>query len=297
MISHLTQRQAATSLEEEEILPMLPFPRAHYYVLTFFLVTIAAFAPSYFLILPKAEMAHHVHGITATLWIVLLMTQNWSIHNRKWTFHRYSGLASMALVPLFTIGGLWVTQVTLLSTSPFKDMFGIRLAFADFVATFAFLAFYGLALRHRKSTDQHARYMLATVILLFGPSIARLLANYVPGFLIRAPEDLPKFGDAVHASMLIGLAICLILIARDYLNKKPVTPFVLGLGATMLMYLGFVWVGHTPTWLSFTAWFAAWPLWTVLTLSLVSGVAAVWWGWMYPAHRSHAPIGAQQPAE
>lgn len=276
---------------------MLPFPRAHYYVLAFFILTIAAFAPSYFLVLPKAELAHHLHGITATLWIVLLMTQNWSIHNKKWSMHRYSGLASMALVPLFTIGGLWVTQETLLSTSPFKDMFGVRLAFADFVATIAFLVFYALALRHRKATDQHSRYMLATLFLLFGPSIARLFANYVPGFLIRAPEDLPKFGDAVHASFVIAITICVILIARDHLNRKPITPFILGLASSVLMYLGFVWIGKTEAWISFSESFAAMPQWIPMSLGLVWGVVAVWWGWSNPAHRSHKPVPGGVPAE
>lgn len=276
---------------------MLPFPRAHYYVLAFLVFTVVAFAPSYFLILPKAELAHHIHGATATLWILLLMTQNWSIHNKKWAMHRYSGLASMALVPLFTIGGLWVTQETLRSTSPFKDLFGVSLAFADFVASIAFLAMFALALRHRKQVQLHSRYMLATVLILFGPPASRFFANFVPGFLVRAPEDLHKFGYGLHASMVIAVAICLLLIVRDHLNKKPIAPFVLGLISVSLMYVGFVWIGHTALWISFSESFAALPQWVPLTIGLISGLIAVWWGWSYPGHGSPKSASALQPAE
>lgn len=46
---------------------MLPFPRAHYWVLVLLVTTFAAFWPSYFMVFADASFAHHLHGITASL--------------------------------------------------------------------------------------------------------------------------------------------------------------------------------------------------------------------------------------
>lgn len=116
---------------------MLPFPKAHWYVAAFLVITFAAFMPSYFAVLPDAPWVHHLHGITATLWIVLVITQNWSAHQRSWRMHAWSGMASLPLLPIFTIGGLLVTQHTLLKDTVFKEMFGEALSIADLIVSVA----------------------------------------------------------------------------------------------------------------------------------------------------------------
>jgi hypothetical protein len=258
---------------------MPPFPRAHYYVGAFLLITLVAFAPSYFLVLPNAPFAHHLHGVTATLWIVLLCTQSWSIHHGLWRVHAWSGRASFLLAPLFTAGGLMVTQVTLLKDTAFNEMFGIRLATADVVATLAFALFYFLALRQRRAPDLHARYMLSTVTLLLGPSLARLFANFVPGFLIRGPEDLPKFGQAIDASFVLALVLILVLIGRDLRNRKPVTPFLMAFVASAMMYGGYRGFGETQAWRAASEAFAALPPTIVTLLGFALGAGAAFAGW------------------
>ena len=76
---------------------MLPFPHAHWFVGFYLIVTFAAFAPSYFIVLPDAPWVHHLHGITATLWIVLLMTQNVTAHRRRWRGYDPRGCYGRAL--------------------------------------------------------------------------------------------------------------------------------------------------------------------------------------------------------
>ncbi len=278
---------------------MLPFPRAHWYVAAFMAITFAAFMPSYYAILPDAPWVHHLHGMTATLWIVLLMTQNWTAHHRKWKLHAWSGMASLALVPIFTVGGLLVTQHTLLRSSPFKDMFGTALSVADLIVSVAFVGLYVLALRHRRTPDLHARYMLGTVILLAAPSLSRFFGNYVPGFLIRSMEDLPKFGAALDASFLITATFCIVLILRDYLNRKPIMPFTVVLIATLIMALGYYTVGYSELYAPISTWFAALPAWLITGFGLIVTSAAVWWGWANPDRRQPAkpPIAAVSAAE
>lgn len=262
---------------------MLPFPFAHWYVGAFLVITFAAFAPSYFAVLPEAPWVHHLHGITATLWIVLLITQNMTAHRRHWRWHVLSGMASLALVPLFTVGGLLVTQYTLIEESPFKTLFGEALSVADIVVSVAFVAFYALALRHRRTPALHARYMLSTVILLLGPSLARFFANFVPGFLVRDLESLPNFGASLDASFIVATILCLALINADRRNQQPIAPFVGALIATVIMVLSYYLVGYHAAYVPVADWIAGLPAWQIATFGAVSSGMAVLWGWRHPA--------------
>ncbi|MEM1173802.1 MAG: hypothetical protein AAGI27_03230 [Pseudomonadota bacterium] len=264
---------------------MLPFPHAHWLVLLFLLMTFAAFMPGYFAVLPTAPWVHHLHGITATLWVVLVATQNWTAHRRKWNWHVRSGIASMALVPVFTIGGLLVTHHMLQTESVFNTQFGHALSAADLVVSVAFVALYTLALRNRRFPDLHARYMLATIILLIGPSLARFFAGYVPGFLIRSLETLPRFRDALDVSFLIASALCLFLIFRDRANGKPYAPFVAALITTIAMVVSFDTIGYHDAYTPVKNWIASLSIESVAWFGLVTSSVAVAWGWMYPRSR------------
>lgn len=261
---------------------MLPFPRAHYWVLTLLIVTFAAFWPSYFMVFTDASFAHHLHGITATLWMVLIISQSYTIHNGHFRAHALPGLLSLPLIPLFTAGGLLATQVTVVKMTPFREMFGLNLAFADLVASvFVPFAFF-MALRHRRTPDLHARYLLVTIFPLIGPVLSRLLANYVPGFRIRAAEELYKFGHAVDASFMLTVLILGGLIIRDARAGKPVLPFTLGLIAVLGMF-AYKLIGFAAWWQPTAEALASVPAWLVVVTGLVLGSAASWLGWRHPA--------------
>ncbi|AOL22598.1 hypothetical protein Ga0102493_111572 [Erythrobacter litoralis] len=261
---------------------MLPFPRAHYWVLTLLIATFAAFWPSYFMVFTDASFAHHLHGITATLWMVLIITQSYTIHNGHFRAHGVAGLLSLPLIPLFTAGGLLATQVTVVEVTPFREMFGLNLAFADLVAS-VFVPFsFFMALRHRRTPDLHARYLLATIFPLIGPVLSRLLASYVPGFRIRAAEELYKFGHAADASFLLTVLVLGWLVMRDARAGKPVLPFTLGLIAVLGMF-AYKLVGFTAWWQPTAEALASVPAWLVFVAGLALGSAASSFGWRHPA--------------
>ncbi|MEM9689902.1 MAG: hypothetical protein AAF917_10520 [Pseudomonadota bacterium] len=264
---------------------MLPFPHAHWLVLLFLLMTFAAFMPGYFLVLSTAPWVHHLHGITATAWIVLVATQNWTAHRGHWNWHVRSGIASLLLVPVFTAGGLLVTHHMLKTESLFNTLFGHALSAADLVVSVAFVVLYTLALRNRRFPDLHARYMLATVILLIGPSLGRFFAGYVPGFLVRSVETLPKFGAALNASFVVASSLCVYLILRDHGRDKPVAPFVGALLTTLAMFLAFYLVGYHAAYATLTAWLAALSVGQVALAGLTVSSAAIAWAWCNPRQR------------
>ncbi|MEM1187960.1 MAG: hypothetical protein AAGI72_05520 [Pseudomonadota bacterium] len=245
-------------------------------------MTFTAFMPSYFAVLPSAPWVHHLHGITATLWIVLVAAQNWTAHQGKWNWHVRSGIASMALVPVFTAGGLLVTQHMLRTESLFNELFGHALSVADLVASGAFVILYTLALRNRRTPDVHARYMLATVILLIGPSLARFLVSFVPGFLVRSAETLPRFGTALDVSFTAATALCLILILKDFAAARPLGPFLAAMITTVAMVLSYHFIGHHAGYEPVMAWIAGLARWQVALFGAVVSSVAITWAWLNP---------------
>ena len=258
---------------------MLPFPRAHYYVGAFLIATFAAFWPSYFAVLKESSFANHLHGITATLWIVLIMAQNWTIHNRKRSAHKWLGLSSLALIPFFTVGGLLTTQNMVTGDGMFTQMFGIRLSPADLVATFLVCLFFALALRNRRNVHRHSRYMLATITLLIGPVVGRIVNNYVPGFVIMGPQDLPKFAEGVTIAVGFAVILLAIMVWRDYRNGRPTLPFTLALIGTLVMYSGFFVWGDSDAWRAVTQAYAAVPASVLWLVGMAMGIVAGAWGW------------------
>ncbi|MEL6543458.1 MAG: hypothetical protein AAFQ82_02460, partial [Myxococcota bacterium] len=177
---------------------------------------------------------------------------------------------------------------TIAKDTAFKAMFGEALSIADLIVSATFVAFYVLALRHRHTPALHARYMLATVILLAGPSISRLLVNFVPGFLVRSLETLPRFGAALDASLALTIAFCLVLMVRDFRKGESLAPFSATLVATVAMWIGFYAIGYTEAYGEFARWFAAVPAWQITAFACITTVSGIAWGWRAPLKRSPA---------
>ena len=257
----------------------MPFQHAHYYVAAFLAITIIAFWPTYFGVLDEAPFAHNVHGATATAWVLLLIWQSWSIHQRNIRFHKWGGRISFLLAPPFVAGGLLVTKMTVIKPSPFTEMFAISLSFADFVSVASFAAFYFLALYHRRSVDDHSRYMLATIFPLIPPSVARLFAVYAPGIAIRSPEDLPNFGIALNLSFVVAALFNIALIINDIRRKKPLTPFALSLVSLIVMIAIYHTYGTTDHWRRTVLAYAELSDTTLMVVGLVLGALAALVGW------------------
>ncbi|MEX2527710.1 MAG: hypothetical protein WEA09_08750 [Gemmatimonadota bacterium] len=264
----------------------MPFPRAHWYLIAFLAVTIVAFYPSYFGILNEAPPGHHMHGITATVWMLLLIWQSWAIHNNRREQHALAGKTSFVIMPLFLAAGLWVTQITIVKEDMFKEMFGLRLSPGDWGAVLYVALVYALALRHRYKVHLHARYMLVTIVPLIAPSIVRLFTGFVPGFTIRSPEELYRFGEALDVVIGGTLVLMGIWLVWDRKHGKPLMPGILGIGYLVFTLLAFHWFGKTEVYHGLAYRFAAVPTVWLLFAGILLGIVAGWWGWTKGARKA-----------
>lgn len=250
----------------------MPYPRAYLVLLALILLTVLAFWPGYFSQLGSTSFLVHVHGVSATLWLLMLTTQSWLAHHRQLGVHRLIGRISPAVVTVFVIGGLTMLKAMSIRThSPEPNLmhvYGSGLALLDVIAVTGFVWLYHGALRHRRQVQLHARFMLATIILLLAPILTRLLVMHFPPLMVRGPEDFALFGMAVQVSnfLALGVAVSLYLSAPRWGR-----PFVVVAALVILQAIAFQWLTELPPWRGLFAALATTPTLILVAIGLVVG--------------------------
>jgi uncharacterized membrane protein YozB (DUF420 family) len=258
----------------------MPYRHAHWYLLLLFPLTGLAFWPNYFSKFAASPNAFHVHGITASLWILLLAVQSWTIHSRRNAFHRGAGLASLALFPFFLVGGLLVLQTmaekVAARSDPFYNVFGARLGTMDALSSIALPCLFYLAIRLRRKVHLHARYMLAPALFLLGPILSRLMPA-LPPLAVTGPETFYRFAYGLHIANGIAAAVAAFLYVRA---PKHGRPFLIVGGLIVLQSLLFETLGRVQSWETLYSDLTRVPTALVVSLGLAAGILAGAAGWV-----------------
>lgn len=255
----------------------MPYRHAHWYLLSLFPLAGLAFWPSYLSQFRTAEAEFHMHGISATLWLILLTLQSWLIQADRRQLHRTMGTLSLILFPLFLIGGVGIffgMAERYVAGDPFQAMYAPRLAWLDVVAVGGFAYFFYEAMRQRRKVHPHAGYMLATAIFLLPPIFGRLSA--IP-LGVTGPAELPRLEIGFQAANVL-IALFAFLVA--WRRGKHGRPFWLAGGLILLSSFLFGTIGSSSAWESFYAGVASWPRSPFVLAAGVSGIGIAWAGWV-----------------
>ena len=226
--------------------------------IVFSLAMLVAFWPSYFARLSSQPTYHpHAHGLTMTLWVLLLVAQAWLIANGQRQTHRQTGPLSYALVPALVVGALNFLHFRVRDA---EDLGASGLLFVTLVvnALVAFLALYSLAMWYRTQPALHARFMIASVFPLFTPVTDRLIGRYLPSIVPLVPR---VGGSPVvpTAGFLLADVILIALSVWDWTTNRrlvfPVTLVVL-----VLYHVSVLTFYRFGVWQAFGRWFVALPL-------------------------------------
>lgn len=254
----------------------MPYRHAHWYLLSLFPLSALAFWPSYLSQLKTAGAEFHVHGISATLWLVLLTLQSWLIQRDRRPLHRTLGTFSLVLFPFFLIGGVGIffgMADRYVAGEPFQAMFAPRLAWLDFVAVAGFAYCFYEAMRQRRKVHPHAGYMLATTIFLLPPIFGRLSA--IP-LGVTGPAEFERLELGFTAANVLITAIAFLIAWR---RGKHGRPFWVAGWLTALAAILFATVGASPAWESFYASVASWPRMPFVIAAGVAGIGIAFAGW------------------
>ena len=194
----------------------------------------------------------HFHAAVATVWCLLLIVQPFLIRAGRRDLHRRLGVLSWAVGPLLVAASL------LLTNARFRAMDSSTFAaeavnmYLPLQASVTFAWAWALAMAFRRTTPLHARFMIATGLVLLDPVGGRLLYYYGPPLANPAHTQILTFGLA--DLILLGL------LWRPRMAPRPQRIFAAGAALFPLVHAGWFTLAPGPAWTKFAAWFRDLPL-------------------------------------
>lgn len=181
-----------------------------------------------------------VHGVLATLWVLLFALQIRFVRSRSIDWHRKIGVAAGVLALVLVISGLDLA-ITAVRSGRVDARFGSTLPFVLPVFDIAlFSSFVVLGFVQRRRPQHHKRWMLLATINFIGAALGRL-----PGTTTLGPVvPLASF------ALLVGA-----IVVWDVRSTKKVHRVTLvgGLLTLVSQPLRFI-LSETPLWQSFENW-------------------------------------------
>jgi hypothetical protein len=272
----------------------MPYPKAPYYVLFVLAVIAVGFWPSYFAKWNEVPWQFHAHGVAASLWVTMVLTQSWTAHHKQFELHRATGKASLLLFPFLIAGFAGIIDVTgkgyVAANDPVRVMFGGAFLLGLAIAVGAYVTFYYRALKYRRKVWVHSGYMLATPLFLFESPFSRIMGTYIPAFMVKGPQDFPLIMTTILLSMALEL-IFIAVICVKFRNRAA--PFMVAAGFIVAQMITMGLLGDWPVLRPFLVLIGQAPSSAVWLTGFVIGALTSWAGWNAGKSRS-APVGMAQ---
>lgn len=147
---------------------------AHLYLALGLVIVILGFSKTYFVRLGDFSLPYHLHGISASLWMILLIVQPYLFQKGWLKTHRYLGWTSLLLVPMLVVCGIIMMRLMIQGQANYPPNLVYKLAYIDACTLLSFTVLYILALYFRKNLMLHSRFMVTTIFGPLLPALARL---------------------------------------------------------------------------------------------------------------------------
>ena len=196
-----------------------------YFMLLLIPLIYAGFYKSYFQAFPHAKnihLAENLHAFIASVWVLLLIVQPFLIAKKKKALHRKVGKLSYVVFPLLILS--FVPQI--IKIIRYEDIHILFFPIADGILL---ITFYSLAIYYRKKTAKHMRYMIASALVLLGPTWGRM-----GGSLFALPDLLTQ-----NIQYVIIYSILITLIFYDKKNHRKYQPYLVAIAGFALHQIAY----------------------------------------------------------
>ncbi len=218
----------------------------HWWLLGILVFLVAGFWPSFFRHLWAGDLAHTLHGLTATGWVLALTGQSWLISRHQRVWHRRVAVIAilMAIGSIITAAPMIPAMVRSSRGTDFAT-WAMRLSVYDTVTLAWFAGLLAVGLANIRRPALHQRCLLATAALAIPPGLSRLLA--------RPPIGM-DFGWAVHVSFWIANGLLLWLWWRDRrAGVKETTPYATTVALIVALEITIAPIAASAAWTAIAA--------------------------------------------
>ncbi len=175
---------AEESKEPISKVTMIKYKNYHLWMLIPFVISILGFSYSYYFNLANATFHQHVHGISATLWYVLVIVQPYLI-TRKQNIQRHKTLGTIGIILAGIVAGsafsIIPKNIDNVKTLDINGFFNPTIAYfvtlLDFVLICMFLLSVSLAILNikKRNLSGHVQWLMASVFFVLSPAMSRML--------------------------------------------------------------------------------------------------------------------------
>jgi hypothetical protein len=212
---------------------MLGRGRAYIWFLGGLAAIVAGFWPSFYGDPASNDVWHTLHGVAATLWVLLLIAQSILIGRSHRQLHERLGWLSAGLFAALIITSSYMVWRELIGPEPFPAVIRQQLVFLDMAFLLLFIAVYSLGLVYRRTRKLHARLMGSTILIGMAPALTRLFGENIP--------QLHGLAGALPWSLWAVDAILLVAILLEWGRRQITWPFPAMLAAFVAIELGSSW--------------------------------------------------------
>lgn len=194
--------------------------------------------------LTENAWAVHIHYWTATLWYLFLILQPYYAERRQFDRHRTNGI-----IGFFLAGGVALTALSALHRDianaalsaqmrdqfgPFEPWFFYGVATVELVMMCAFIVAVIQSIRHRRSLQDHAWWLISTVFIIMMPSLGRGVG--VLWAVIFGKDDPGQVTYPLYFTTAIIIALLLWAARRYGRFNHPATWLALGANVFNLFF-------------------------------------------------------------
>lgn len=182
----------------------------------------------------------HVHYWTATLWYVFLILQPYYATHGQLARHRTNGM-----IGVFLAGGVAMTALSAMHRDianaersaqmperfgPFEPWFFYGIAAVEIAMMSAFIVAVVQAIRHRKSQDDHAWWLISTVFIIMMPSLGRGLGIWLAALGVQGLDP------SIYLTTVIIIALTLWAAKKYGRLNHPATYLAVGVNLFNLLF-------------------------------------------------------------
>lgn len=223
------------------------YKNLHLWLLIPFFIAVLGFMRSYFLNFTSASWGNHVHGITATIWFIFVVIQPYLATHGQLKRHKMLGR-----IGIFLAGAVFASALVMIPenirfaqtdfdpiVAPDYFLYGVSLF--DLVAITGFAVSVIMAIVKSKNLDEHAIWMISTVLWALMPALARFALT----FLLITGGELMSFA---HLAMITTPAILITAGIIMYKLKRWHPAMIAVIIGHISVYL-IIPLGRNQTWI------------------------------------------------
>jgi len=213
-------------------------------------LTVLGFWPSFFVNLPAAPLPHHVHGWSATAWMILPLVQYALIRGRLRNQHRLVGYASLALAAVVAVSGVYVVWMMAFGNIAKFRLASVKFVFLDLtgIVLFCVYVWFSISAVRRRDIRLHVTALAASAYIPLEAALERVFVNLFPTIA-------PDFDATLYGALIFLEVTCAAIVLLEWRSGRVRWPMPVLLGYYLLMHVVLTPIATSRGFQRFSDWF------------------------------------------